>query len=142
MLLGFRRGVGYFFSIIIIIIGLTLFPIGLIGVVLGFIFIWMLRRSARKERIERQVKQINERNRTMIENANGKKEAVDERNEELAPQTKRREGSKEAKNITERSQEAAYMASAASYVAADAQDKIAAQDNHEEYEDDDYEDNS
>ncbi|MDW0134699.1 MAG: hypothetical protein QOK88_04225 [Nitrososphaeraceae archaeon] len=59
--MGFWRGVGYFFSVIIIIIGLLLVPIGLIGVVLGFIFIWMLRRSAGQERMEKHLREINER---------------------------------------------------------------------------------
>ena len=56
--MGFWRGVGYFISIVIIIIGFLLFPIGLIGVILGFIFIWLLKRSASQERMEKDVKEI------------------------------------------------------------------------------------
>jgi hypothetical protein len=55
---GFWRGVGYFFSAIIIIIGLIFFPIGLIGVAIGLIFIWLLRNSARSERMEKILKDI------------------------------------------------------------------------------------
>jgi uncharacterized membrane-anchored protein YhcB (DUF1043 family) len=56
--MGFWRGVGYFISIVIIIIGFLLFPIGLIGVILGFIFIWLLKRSASQERMEKDLKEI------------------------------------------------------------------------------------
>jgi uncharacterized membrane protein len=57
----FWRGLGYFLSIIIIIVGFLFFPIGLIGVVLGFIFIWMLRRSAQQEKIVKHLGNLDER---------------------------------------------------------------------------------
>jgi uncharacterized membrane protein (DUF106 family) len=56
--MGFWRGVGYFISIVIIIIGFLLFPIGIIGVILGLIFIWLLKRSASQERMEKDLKEI------------------------------------------------------------------------------------
>ena len=58
---GFWRGVGYFISILIIIAGITFLPIGIVGIIIGAIFIWILRKSARQERIEKQLKEINER---------------------------------------------------------------------------------
>jgi hypothetical protein len=57
----FWRGLGYFISIIIIIVGFLFFPIGLVGVVIGFIFIWMLKRSASQQRMERAMKEMNQR---------------------------------------------------------------------------------
>jgi uncharacterized membrane protein (DUF106 family) len=73
---GFWRGVGYFISIIIIIVGIALFPVGIIGIILGAIFIWMLRRSAGQERIEKRLKEIDERDkaRSLKENADRDKE--------------------------------------------------------------------
>jgi Flp pilus assembly protein TadB len=59
--MGFWRGVGYFISIIIIIIGIAFFPVGIIGIILGAIFIWMLKRGASQERVEKQLKELNER---------------------------------------------------------------------------------
>lgn len=77
--MGFWRGVGYFISVIIIILGFWIFitgflhfsvypfpplfrlGLGSILVILGFVFIWMLKRSAGQERIEKQLKEINER---------------------------------------------------------------------------------
>jgi hypothetical protein len=57
----FWRGLGYFISIIIIIVGFLFFPIGLVGVILGFIFIWMLRRSAKQEDIIKHLRNLDER---------------------------------------------------------------------------------
>ena len=57
------RGIGYSISIIMIIVGFLFFPLGLIISVMGFIFIWMLNRSASQERIEKQLKGIGERDR-------------------------------------------------------------------------------
>jgi len=62
LLMGFWRGVGYFISVLIIIAGFLFFPIGLIGVVIGFIFIWMLKRSASQERMEKHLKEISDTN--------------------------------------------------------------------------------
>ena len=59
--MGFWRGVGYFISILIIIAGIAFLPIGIVGIIIGAIFIWLLRKSARQERIEKQLKEINER---------------------------------------------------------------------------------
>ena len=56
--MGFWRGVGYFISILFIIGGFILFPYGLVVVILGIIFIWMLRRGAGQERIEKHLKEI------------------------------------------------------------------------------------
>ena len=56
--MGFWRVVGYFISIIMIIGGLLYFPLGLLIAIPGFIFIWMLRRSASQERIEKLVQDI------------------------------------------------------------------------------------
>jgi uncharacterized membrane protein len=58
---GFWRFVGYIISIIIILAGIAFLPIGIVGIIIGIIFIWMLRRGARKERIEKHLKEINER---------------------------------------------------------------------------------
>jgi hypothetical protein len=59
--MGFWRGVGYFISILMIIFGFLMFPIGLVSVMLGFIFIWMLKRGASQERMEKHLKEIAER---------------------------------------------------------------------------------
>ena len=138
--MGFWRGVGYFFSVIIIIIGLLLLPIGLVGVVLGLIFIWMLRRSAGQERIEKHLREINERDkaRTLRENADRGKKLVDESTEKYATDLERKKKGKETKEISGGTQDAANMAYSTSYVAADVQDRIAEiEDNDEDYEDDD-----
>ena len=58
--MGFWRNVGYFLSVIMVICGFILFPIGLIGSTIGFIFIWMLKKSARDERMEKHLKKIAE----------------------------------------------------------------------------------
>ena len=138
--MGFWRGVGYFFSIVIIIIGLLLFPIGLIGVVLGFIFIWMLRRSAGQERMEKHLREINERDkaRTLRENADRGKQLIDESTKKYATDLERKKKGKETKEISGGTQDAANMAYTTGYVAADVQDRIAEiEDNDEDYEDDD-----
>lgn len=59
--MSFWRGLGYFISIIIIILGFIFLPLGLVAVIIGFIFIWMLRRGAKQEKIEKHLKEINER---------------------------------------------------------------------------------
>ena len=138
--MGFWRGVGYFFSIVIIIIGLLLLPIGLIGVVLGFIFIWMLRRSAGQERMEKHLREINERDkaRTLRKNANRGKQLVDEMTEKYSTDLERKKKGKETKEISGGTQDAANMAYTTSYVAADLQDRVGEiEDNDEDYEDDD-----
>lgn len=60
MIMGFGRNVGYFFAILMVMGGLLAFPIGLVIAIPGFIFIWMLKRSAATERIEKELKSINQ----------------------------------------------------------------------------------
>jgi flagellar biosynthesis GTPase FlhF len=59
---GFWRGVGYFISILMIISGflgaLYTYGLSLVGAILGFIFIWMLKGSASRERMEKYLKQM------------------------------------------------------------------------------------
>lgn len=60
--MGFWRGVGYFISILMIISGflgaLYTYGLSLVGAILGFIFIWMLKGSASRERMEKYLKQM------------------------------------------------------------------------------------
>jgi len=67
--MGFWRGVGYFISILMVIGGLlgALFTYGasLVSTILGFIFIWMLKRSAAQERMEKTLKEIRNNSETV-----------------------------------------------------------------------------
>ena len=60
--MGFWRGVGYFISILFVIGGLIMIPFtygaSLVSTILGFIFIWMLKRSAAQERMEKNLKEM------------------------------------------------------------------------------------
>jgi hypothetical protein len=62
LLMGFARNVGYFFSILFVIGGLIMIPFtygaSAISTILGFIFIWMLRRSAAQERMEKHLEHM------------------------------------------------------------------------------------
>jgi UPF0716 family protein affecting phage T7 exclusion len=60
-LASFWRGLGYFLAILIIIGGFVLFPIGLVGSAVGFVFIWMLRRSAQQEKMLKHLRNLDER---------------------------------------------------------------------------------
>jgi Ca2+/Na+ antiporter len=66
--MGFLRGVGYFFSILMIIVGIAFFPLGLIVAIAGGIFCWMLKKSAKQERLEKQLKSIvdNQKNQNQL----------------------------------------------------------------------------
>jgi hypothetical protein len=56
------RGIGYFLAIVLFIIpGFILFPLGLLWAALGFVFIWMLRRSAAQEKMTKYLKKIAEK---------------------------------------------------------------------------------
>lgn len=56
--MGFWRNVGYFWSGIMILGGIILFPLGLVSVGLGLFFIYLLKHSAREERMEKYLKRI------------------------------------------------------------------------------------
>jgi len=74
--MGFWRGVGYFISILMIIGGLlgALFTYGasLVSTILGFIFIWMLKRSASQERMEKTLREIRNNSETVEQRENRK----------------------------------------------------------------------
>jgi hypothetical protein len=67
--MGFWRGVGYFISILFVIGGLIIIPFtygaSLVSTILGFIFIWMLKRSAAQERMEKTLKEIRNNSETV-----------------------------------------------------------------------------
>ena len=63
--MSFWRNVGYFWAVIFVIVGFILFPAGLILSAIGFIFIWMLKRSASQERIERYLKEMRDNQETL-----------------------------------------------------------------------------
>ena len=56
--MGFWRNVGYIINSFGIIICLILFPIGLLGIWIPLVFIWMLKKSARDERMERHLRHM------------------------------------------------------------------------------------
>lgn len=56
--MGFWRNVGYFWSALMIIGGIILFPLGIVSIGLGLFFIYLLKHSAREERIEKHLKKI------------------------------------------------------------------------------------
>jgi hypothetical protein len=66
---GFWRGVGYFISILFVIGGLIMIPftygVSLVSTILGFVFIWMLRRSASQERMEKTLEEIRNNSETV-----------------------------------------------------------------------------
>jgi hypothetical protein len=74
--MGFWRGVGYFISILFVIGGFIMIPFtygaSLISAILGFIFIWMLKRSASQERMEKYVKQMRDNSETDEQRINRK----------------------------------------------------------------------
>ena len=72
--MGFWRGVGYFISIIIILLGIAFFPIGIVAIIIGAIFIWMLRRSAGQERIEKRLREIDEKDKARSLKEDGDKD--------------------------------------------------------------------
>ena len=56
--MGFWRGVGYFWAIIMIIGGLLLFPFGIISMILGAVLIVYLQNDAKNEKIEKHLQKI------------------------------------------------------------------------------------
>lgn len=57
-IMGFWRGVGYFWAILMIIGGLLLFPFGIISMILGAVLIVYLQNSAKNEKIEKHLQKI------------------------------------------------------------------------------------
>jgi len=81
ILLGFWRGVGYFISVLIIIGGILFLPYGIVAIILGIIFIWMLRRGASQARMEKTLKEIRDidRERSLREIADRDKTDLDKK---------------------------------------------------------------
>jgi len=66
--MGFWRGVGYFFAIIIIIVGLLLLPsiIGIAILIGGIVFIWMLRKNGQVASMKNDLKYLADSERERI----------------------------------------------------------------------------
>jgi len=100
----------------------------------------MLRRGAKQERIEKHLKEINDRDkeRTLRENADRGKQLVNESKEKYVAELERRKKDKGTSDMSGGIQDTANLATTTSHVAADVQDTVADLDeNDEEYEDDD-----
>src|SRR6266508_1056257 len=81
--MGFWRGVGYFFSMLIIIGGLFLIfanpIIGIIPIVLGIIFIWALRKSGQVAIMQKDLKYMADSERARVKGiADGEREKHEE----------------------------------------------------------------
>jgi len=102
--MGFWRGVGYFISILMVIGGLlgALFTYGasLVSTILGFIFIWMLKRSASQERMEKDLHYMAEKERKYdeeLEDARKKLYEDQKRLDELESEKEKRNRENEIK---------------------------------------------
>ncbi len=56
--MGVLRGIGYFFASILLIIGLLLFPIGLVLIIPAIIWMWFLHKGGQVTAMKKDLKQI------------------------------------------------------------------------------------
>ncbi|HEX9318597.1 MAG TPA: hypothetical protein VF884_06650 [Nitrososphaeraceae archaeon] len=52
------RGIGYFIAILIIIAGIVFLPLGIIGIILGIIMIYVLHKGGQVSNMQKSLKEI------------------------------------------------------------------------------------